>query len=318
MTAPNLATVTLNPALDLTGMLPSLTVGEVNRITHSDIRAAGKGVNVAMVARDLGAKVSALGVLGEANQDPFVALFAQKGIDDQFVRVSGETRINIKLGEDSGNTTDLNFPGFVVSESAQQQLLNAVTRSAAHHALFVLAGSLPDSLPSTMWQQLIRVLTEQGKQVLLDTSGTPLRDALSDCTAMPHMIKPNEHELSELVGYECLTAKAQKAAANQLIEKGVNHVVVSNGKRGVSWYWQGGQLHAKAPEQQVISSVGAGDSLLAGIAVGLAKGMATDECLRLGVAVSALAVTQIAVGVRDEAEREQLAQQVVLSDTPLF
>ena len=310
-----LTTVTLNPALDLNGWLPALQPGELNRIAHSQMVAAGKGVNVAAVASDLGAQVYASGLLGEDNQQAFVQLFQAKGIEDQFIRSAGETRVNIKLGEEHGRTTELNFPGMAVPPQAMQQLIKRLEQLAAECELFVLAGSLPASLAEDSWQPLLAMLVATGKKVLLDSSGAALCSALQNPAAMPYLIKPNAEELAELVGADVKGYAAQKAAADVLLAKGVKEVVISNAEQGVSWYWQTGELHAQAPQQPVVSSVGAGDSLVAGVAVGLAQGKSRRESLQLGVAVSALAVTQSGVGVNDQAALNLLLSQVRLSET---
>lgn len=110
MTAKRIVTVTLNPALDMTGAMGELKPGAVNLIQRSNLNPGGKGVNVAKVLAELGAEVSVTGFLGDDNQDPFAHLFEQKGIEDRFVRVHGASRINVKLVEETGRVTDLELP----------------------------------------------------------------------------------------------------------------------------------------------------------------------------------------------------------------
>jgi len=111
-------TVTLNPALDLTGHLQILTKGAVNQVQHCALEPAGKGVNVAKVLAELGAEVTATGFLGIENQAPFCQLFERSNIQDKFIRVQGATRINVKLVESSSQVSDINFPGVSVTAAA--------------------------------------------------------------------------------------------------------------------------------------------------------------------------------------------------------
>ncbi|WP_348658029.1 PfkB family carbohydrate kinase, partial [uncultured Stutzerimonas sp.] len=136
-------TVTLNPALDLTVRLPSLRVGEVNRSDSLEVHAAGKGLNVAQVLADLGHQLTVTGFLGEGNPQAFEQLFAARGFADEFVRVAGDTRSNIKLAEADGQVTDINGPGLAVSDAHRSELLERIKRLAPAHELVVVAGSLP-------------------------------------------------------------------------------------------------------------------------------------------------------------------------------
>lgn len=143
-------TITLNPALDLTGSLESLNVGNVSLVSNSSLHAAGKGVNVAQVLRDLGAEVTVTGFLGRDNQEMFCQLFDSIGVTDKFVRVQGATRINVKLVENSGSVSDINFPGVKVSTQEIEKFEKQLFELADTHEYFVLAGSLPQGISVQM------------------------------------------------------------------------------------------------------------------------------------------------------------------------
>ena len=138
-----IVTITLNPALDLTTRLDAMSLGEVNLVSEANLRAAGKGINVAMVLKDLGREVGVTGWLGADNEQSFVSLFAERALDDHFVRVAGSTRINVKISEQSGRVTDLNLPGLTIEQGEVSALEQAIDELAAHAEWFVLAGSLP-------------------------------------------------------------------------------------------------------------------------------------------------------------------------------
>lgn len=300
-------TLTLNPALDLTVELARLEPGQVNRSDAMHAHAAGKGVNVAQVLADLGHTLTVSGFLGEDNAQVFETLFAQRGFVDAFIRVPGETRSNIKLAEQDGRITDLNGPGPVVDEAAQQALLARLEQIAPGHDVVVVAGSLPRGVSPQWLQALIMRLKTLGLNVALDTSGEALRVALA---AGPWLIKPNTEELADALGCEVVSELAQAQAAQRLHAQGVEHVVISHGADGVNWFSVGTALHASPPKVSVASTVGAGDSLLAGMLHGLLSVDTPEQTLRTATAIAAMAVTQIGFGIHDTALLASLEQGV--------
>ncbi|WPO99294.1 1-phosphofructokinase [Pseudomonas sp. HR96] len=295
-------TLTLNPALDLTVQVPSVRLGQVNRSDALHTHAAGKGVNVAQVLADLGHTLTVSGFLGEANQQPFVQLFAERGFVDEFIRVPGETRSNIKLAEADGQVTDLNGPGAFVDDAAQAALLARLVQIAEGFDAVVVAGSLPRGVSVAWFAALLESLGQRGLKVALDTSGAALQAGLA---TRPWLIKPNTEELAEVLGTSVQTPAQQAAAARQLRARGVEHVVVSQGAEGVNWFGPDGAWHAQPPKVQVASTVGAGDSLLAGVLHGLLSGAGAEQGLRTATAIAAMAVSQIGFGIGDP---EQLAR----------
>ena len=300
-------TLTLNPALDLTVQLPRLAPGQVNRSQAMHTHAAGKGVNVAQVLADLGHQLTVSGFLGEDNQQAFETLFARRGFVDAFIRVPGETRSNLKLAESDGRITDINGPGPMVSEAAQQALLDRLDQIAPGHDAVVVAGSLPQGISSQWLQALIVRLKNLGLRVALDTSGEALRAALE---AGPWLIKPNTEELADVLGIEATSVTAQAQAASGLHAQGIEHVVISDGAEGVNWFSVGSAMHATPPKVTVASTVGAGDSLLAGMLHGLLSADTPEQTLRTATAIAALAVTRIGFGIGDAAQLAQLEQGV--------
>lgn len=300
-------TLTLNPALDLTVPLDRLDVGAVNRSHRLLTHAAGKGLNVAQVLADLGHELAVGGFLGEDNLQPFEALMAQRGFTDLFVRVPGETRSNIKLAEADGRITDINGVGPEVSEQAQQALLDRLEPTLASFDAVVVAGSLPRGVSAQWLQALISHLQSRGLKVALDTSGDALRAALE---AGPWLIKPNTDELADVVGAAVESPAAQADAAARLHAKGIEHVVISQGADGVTWFSRAPALHGAPPTVKVASTVGAGDSLLAGMLHGLLSGHSAEQTLRTATAIAAMAVTQIGFGISDAAALTRLESGV--------
>ena len=154
-------TITLNPALDLTGSLDKLNQGSVSLVNEGSLHAAGKGVNVAKVLSDLGADVTVTGFLGTDNQELFCQLFDELNAKDEFIRVSGSTRINVKLVESNGDVNDINFPGVLVDAQAITQFEATLEQLMLTHDYFVFAGSLPRGISAQQCAKWNRTTTKQ-------------------------------------------------------------------------------------------------------------------------------------------------------------
>lgn len=309
MTTKKVVTITLNPALDLTGHLDSLNVGSVSLVDDADMHAAGKGVNVAKVLSDLGAEVTVTGFLGQDNVEPFAQFFKEMGANDAFIRVPGATRINVKLVDKDGEVSDINFPGVSVSEAEIAAFEQTLYKLAEDHDFFVMAGSLPKGVSPEQCAAWIEALHQKGKKVLFDSSRAALEAGLD---AHPWLIKPNDEELGHFVGRELNDIEACQQAAAELAVKDIDNIVVSMGANGVMWLNDNQWLHAQPPRMQVVSTVGAGDTLVAGLCWGHMQDMPKEELLTFATALSALAVTQVGVGMNDAKELAALQQNVIL------
>ncbi|MFH4615591.1 1-phosphofructokinase [Vibrio diabolicus] len=304
-------TITLNPALDLTGSVNELNVGSVSLVQQSNLHAAGKGVNVAKVLSDLGADVTVTGFLGKDNPELFHQLFNDIGVKNEFVEVQGATRINVKLVEASGNVSDINFPGVQVTADEIAHFEETLFRLAETHDYFVLAGSLPGGVTAEQCAAWIKALHQQGKKVLFDSSKAALKSGIE---AHPWLIKPNDEELGDFVGEHLETPEQCQAAAQTLSDKGIENIVVSMGADGVMWLNQGEWLRAQPPRMNVVSTVGAGDTLVAGLCWGHMQLMPKNDLLRFATALSALAVSQVGVGLTSQEELENIKLQTEVSE----
>ncbi|AJR08891.1 1-phosphofructokinase [Photobacterium gaetbulicola] len=289
-------TVTLNPALDLTGSLDALSPGSVNLVNAGSLHPAGKGVNVAKVLAELGADVTVTGLLGADNQEPFCQLFDELGAKDAFVRVKGASRINVKLVEQNGRVSDFNFPGVEVGEEDLKAFDTTLKNLAESHDVFVIAGSLPRGIAPEQCAAWIQWLHDNGKQVFFDSSKAALSAGLE---ASPWLVKPNDEELADWAGRELGSEQAMLETAEQLSAKGIANVVVSLGAEGVMWLNSEGWLRSQPPKMNVVSTVGAGDTLVAGLCWGQLNQWDKEETLGFATALSALAVSQVGVGVED-------------------
>lgn len=318
--AARVATVSLNPAIDQTARVPNFAAGAVNRVEWEQSDAGGKGVNVASFLADAGVPVVVTGLLGAGNDEAFRRLFAAKGIEDQFVRVPGHTRVNVKIVDTvQDRVTDINFPGLQISDEDLRRLFGAIERLSADCGWFVLSGSVPAGLPSDVYTQLVSRLKGLGKTVVLDASGPPFAEAVP---AAPDVIKPNIDELEELIGGRLETEAAIVGAARRLVAGGdgdgasrgggIALVAVSMGPRGALFVTRDEVVHAQPPAASVKSTVGAGDAMVAGIVAGALRGLNLAERARLATAFSLGALSEIGPRLPSPATIDAFAAQVRL------
>lgn len=307
-----IATVTLNPAFDLVGRLARIEIGEVNSVETLGIYPAGKGINVAKVLSDLGVALTVTGFLGEDNQGDFVQAFQQNGLNDEFYRINGKTRINVKITETEADVTDLNFLGFEVCTNDWRKFIALSQRWHDQFDLVAVCGSLPRGVSPEQFADWLKSLQLQGLKVVLDSSNAALTYGLQ---AKPWLVKPNRRELEVWVNRPLNQLDEIIVAAQQLHESGIENVVISMGEKGSIWLNSEGVLQAQPPRcENVVSTVGAGDSMVAGLIFGLSQGWSKAETLKLASATSALAVSQSNVGISDRNELEQILQQVKIVD----
>lgn len=269
-------TVTCNPALDLAMRLDGLQLGGLNRTAAATLVAGGKGVNVSRVLGALGERNVALGFVAGSNGMMLEGSLQQMGLATEFIRLpEGQTRINVKLyGEQE---TELNAPGPVVSHQQTEGLLSELNRLKADD-LLCLCGSLPPGMEADSYA---RMLKAAGVRAIVDTSGEALLCALSE---KPWLVKPNRDELAALVGRELPTLADVIEAAEWLRGKGAENVLVSLGGEGALLCAEGTRVYQPAPQGEVVGTVGAGDSLVAGFAAGWQRTGDPVQALRLGVA----------------------------------
>lgn len=222
--------------------------------------------------------------------------------------MAGETRSNIKLAEADGRITDVNGPGLEVGAAQRDELLARLERLVPGHGLVVMAGSLPRGVEVPWFVELLQRLARLGARVALDTSGAALREGLA---LSPWLIKPNEEELAQARGLDPADARALADEARRLNAR-IEHVVMSQGAAGVSWFSPAAAWHAQPPKVRVVSTVGAGDSLLAGMLHGLLAGWPAERTLAHATAIAAQAVGQIGFGITDRAQLAKLEAAVRL------
>lgn len=303
-----IATITVNPAIDQTVSVDDFQVGKVNRSRAMRFDAGGKGVNVASFLADYGLQVAVTGFLGEENADVFERHFKRKDIEDRFIRVPGETRINIKIMDEARQTTtDLNTPGQIPGEYALSRFFEQVEAMMDACECFVLSGNIQAGLPSTFYADLISRLKSKQRHTIIDTSGDALTESLK---AGPDIIKPNIHELRALVNKPLENIAEVHKSAVSLLNTDTKIVVISMGSKGALFVEKGNAFIARPPSVQVKSTVGAGDAMVAGLVAGISKKLELQACAKLATSFSLSAVTRLGRDLPKPGMIEEFQQQV--------
>jgi len=269
-------TLTLNPAVDYYITVDGFKPGVVNRTKSEKINFGGKGINVSLVLKELGLTSTALGFVGGFTGDVLENYLKQKGVDCDFVKVSGNTRINVKL-----NDTDINAQGPEISDKDIEKLyekLNILKNSD----FLVLSGSVPKLLSNDAYRNILKRLDGKGIKFVVDAEEDLLVNTLR---YKPFLIKPNHHELEDIFFGTIKCFDDAICYAKKLQHMGAQNVMVTMGSKGAVLVDENGNAYThKAPSGKVVSAVGAGDSAIAGFLAQYINGGDYNNCLKCAVA----------------------------------
>ncbi len=273
-------TITFNPSLDYIISCENFRLGETNRVTKEQMFPGGKGINVSIVLSNFGLDTTALGFLAGFTGEEIKRLIVEKGIKNEMIPIStGFSRINVKLK--SKEESELNGMGPVIDDEAIAKLyakLDLLTSSD----ILCLAGSIPSSMPSTIYSDIMKHLEGRGIRIVVDATKDLLMNVLK---YKPFLIKPNNHEIGELFGVRLTKREEVVPYARQLQQKGAVNVLVSMAGEGAVLIDENGEVYqSEAPKGTVVNSVGAGDSMVAGFIYGYLKYGSYSEAFRYGLA----------------------------------
>lgn len=271
-------TVTLNPSIDFIVRLDHLELGSVNRMTSDDKFAGGKGINVSRILQRLDVDNTATGFIGG-----FTGRFVEngliaEGIKTNFVQVSEDTRINVKIK--AGEETEINGAGPKISDEKLEEL-KAILAGLSSEDTVVFAGSAPSSLGNQVYNTLIPIAKKAGAEVVCDFEGQKLLDSLN---YQPLLVKPNNHELADIFGVELNGLEDIEKYAREILAKGAKNVIISMAGDGALLVTPEAAYFAKPIKGTVKNSVGAGDSMVAGFTGEYVKSGDPIEALKWGVA----------------------------------
>lgn len=251
-------TCTLNPAIDYFLQVDNFRAGELNHVKADRKMPGGKGINVSRVLKHLGQTSKCLGFIGGFTGNFIKGKLAEEGIETDFVAVDGDTRINVKLKSDT--ETEINGAAPQITDGQLDALFAKLEKLTADDIL-VLSGSVPGTLPVTIYKDMIEKVSGSGAKVVADTSGEAFKRVV---TAKPFLVKPNHHELGEYFGVTVESFDDVKKYGRKLVDEGIGHVIVSMGGKGAVYIDKNQYLFASPAKGELKNSVGAGDSLVGG------------------------------------------------------
>lgn len=296
-----------NTAIDRLVRLDTLRPGKVSRALDEQEFPGGKGLHVAQSIAALGERVQLVGLVDAAHRNLIGRLMCERGVLFHGIEVAENLRTCIALQDANGQITEILGQGPLLGSAQQEALLRAFRRGVDDSELVILSGSLPRGFPTTTYAELATYVRDAGKRCLVDASGELMQHALQ---AAPFLVKPNRDEISELLGRPVTDLAAAADAARELHRSGVAMPVVTMGALGAVAVDAHAVWHAELPLAQVRNSVGSGDCLLAGMAVGMARGMNLEETLRLGTACGAANAQGEETGFVERRTVEALLSQV--------
>lgn len=274
-------TVTFNPAIDyVVRMSDELLPGMTNRSDSEECYFGGKGINVSTILKNLGLDNTALGFVAGFTGDAIEKSVNERGIKADFIKLKdGISRINVKIKGQA--ETEINAQGPMIPEEDQKKLFDKLN-TLKDGDILILAGSIPNSLPSDVYEKIIALVNDRKIEVVVDATKDLLKNVLK---YHPFLIKPNNHELGEMFGTVLKTDEEIETHAKKLQELGARNVLISMAGDGAMLITEAGEKYrVGVPKGKVKNSVGAGDSMVAGFVAGYLKTGSYEEALKMGTA----------------------------------
>jgi 1-phosphofructokinase family hexose kinase len=309
-----IVTVTLNAAIDRTLFVPNFQLGQRHRASVGSTSAGGKGINVARAARLLGVPVVCTGLAGGRNGTLLVEELTNEGILNDFVRIRGESRTSTAVLDPTSNVyTEINEWGPEVADDELEVLREKLAYLAQGADYVVFAGSLPRDVDPGIYAELIRDGNRRGLMTVLDSEGEALRLGIE---AEPYLVAPNLREAEALVGHEFVDEADLSTGLDEVAELGARNVIITLDTGCYSLFREERteevRLRARAPRLEPASTVGAGDTLLAGFIAARMGDRSYEDAVRSAVAASAASVLEAGPGRFDAREAARLTTHVTL------
>lgn len=301
-------TVTLNPSIDVTIWTDGLDDDAVNHVLDERREAGGKGINVSRVLNDFGVDTVCLALAGGENRVEFSRFLQEDNLRFELLETRGAVRENITLRH-ADTTVKINRQGQPLSRILLGALMALLRARVHNNDIVVFAGSLPENMQIQDYIELILSVKSLGALVVVDNDCLTLDDYRR---ITPWLIKPNIHELQRIMGQTLTTDDEILKAVKSLQALGIHNVLCTLGARGMVLVSANGVYRANAPQVQVKSTVGAGDSSLGGFIVGTVKNYTPAECVRMASACGVSCATQDGTAVATKSGAAQWADQITV------
>lgn len=303
-----ITTVTLNPAVDQTIYISKLQPNDTNRVVKVETDAGGKGINCSRMLVELGAETKALTLLGGKNGDFIKAVLDREGVPVDFIATDKPTRTAIAVEEDADcPPTTFNEKGGPVDHKELVDLLEKAKDVARESSYMVFGGSVPVGINPDVYRVLIQIASAQDAKAVLDADGEPFAEGMK---ARPFMIKPNRAEAERYLGKKFESKSDVARGALKIAEEGIELVIISLGKQGAIACYEGMIYDAVPPEVKVISTIGSGDSMIAGILYAFDQGMDIEQALKWGSAAGAATAMSNGSEIGSRSNVEKLLPEV--------
>ena len=296
-------TITFNPALDYIAQVENFKIGEINRTKTETILPGGKGLNVSIVLKNLGIENTALGFISGFTGEELKRKIEAQGVKTDFVKVKeGITRINLKISsinEKKVEETALNGVGPLITEDDIETLMEKLQKMSTED-LVILSGSIPKNIDNTIYEKICKKLNEKGITFIVDSTQELLMNILK---YHPFLIKPNKEELEETLNCKISTKEDIIHATKELKKLGAQNVLVSLGNDGALLLTKEDKIYySKAPKGQVVNTVGAGDSMVAGFLAGYYQTKDYEYALKTGVATGSASAFSTQLATKEEVD----------------
>ncbi|MGB9682982.1 MAG: 1-phosphofructokinase family hexose kinase [bacterium] len=292
-------TVTPNISLDKTLIVEDFRIGHTHRVKEEMAVPGGKGLNASRALLGMGYKATILGFIGGNTGRYIQSELEYEGIPHDLVEINGESRTCYNVVDPINHTqTEILEKGPLIIEDYIKLLEERISRYISEDTVVCMGGSLPLGAPVDLYVRLIEFIKARGSKVILDTSGEPLKVGIK---GKPYAVKPNRVETETIVGFKLNNLEDMKKALDYFIKEGIELPVISMGKDGVIFYSEGKYYKVTPPALEALNAVGSGDSVVAGIALGLERKLPIIEIIRLGAAMGTANVLTLRPGdVRKE------------------
>lgn len=310
-----IATITLNPSIDIHIAVQGLAVEEANRWVRQRRYAGGKGIDVSRAIHEMGGVTIAYGFIGGPDGRVLEILLDEEGVTFSFTPIEQDTRTNFIITDTKNSQqTRIDAPGPHISRRELERFVRKMRKIRPSPDLVVAGGSVPPGIPSSIYNDLVTEAKGFRVRTILDSEGQWLEEGVK---AKPYLIKPNVHEAEVLLGRKLDTEEDIIKAALDLRKMGIEVVVISREKDGIIAVTKGSIVKAVPPPVKVRSAVGAGDCTIAGLALKLAYGDSLVEACRLAVAMGTAAVLTPGTELCHKADVEELLPQIQVWEEPL-
>lgn len=291
-------TITLNPALDYIIKLKELVPNEINTSESEYILPGGKGINVSIILKRLNVESVTLGFISGFTGKEIQKLVEKEKIQTDFINLEeGHSRINVKILEDEKETA-INSKGPLVDNKSIEKLYQKLS-NLKENDILVLSGSIPKGIKEDIYEEICEKIKDKNVKIVVDSTKKLLLNTLK---YRPFLIKPNHHELGEIFNVQILNQDQAIEYAKKLQQKGAQNVLVSMGEKGSILLDENGKSYKKAAisNKNVINTVGAGDSMVAGFLAGYLNYKNHEDALKLGIASASATVNNVFLGAKDE------------------